>query len=197
MALREAAVRLMTEHGYDATSTDDIARAANVSPRTFFNYFPTKESVILLPEGFLSSLVEQSLRSRPASEDPVASVAAAAVQTLGVVETWAAPRRPMVLMALSLMMNERRLRQIMLDRRAELETVAWRVLQERGASAHDLALRAAVAVVVSLTYLALQHWADEGGQGALTAVLARCLIGAPEPARLAQGALAAGAPSGS
>ncbi len=46
-AMREAALRLMSERGYDATSTDDIARAAGVSPRTFFNYFDSKDSAIL------------------------------------------------------------------------------------------------------------------------------------------------------
>jgi AcrR family transcriptional regulator len=47
LALRSAAVRLMADRGYEATSTDEIARAAGVSPRTFFNYFPTKESAVV------------------------------------------------------------------------------------------------------------------------------------------------------
>ena len=56
-AMREAALRLMSERGYDATSTDDIARAAGVSPRTFFNYFASKDAVVLLPEGVFLELV--------------------------------------------------------------------------------------------------------------------------------------------
>ncbi|MCB9555789.1 MAG: TetR family transcriptional regulator [Deltaproteobacteria bacterium] len=39
------ALRLFTEKGYELTSIDDIARAAGVSRRTFFRYFPTKESI--------------------------------------------------------------------------------------------------------------------------------------------------------
>lgn len=45
--IREAAVRLFTEHGYHRTTVADIADAAGVSSRTFFGYFPTKESVLV------------------------------------------------------------------------------------------------------------------------------------------------------
>ncbi|WP_017591626.1 TetR/AcrR family transcriptional regulator [Nocardiopsis potens] len=43
LAIQRAAVDLFEEHGYDATTVDDIARRANVAPRTFFRYFPSKE----------------------------------------------------------------------------------------------------------------------------------------------------------
>ncbi len=58
-ALVEAALALMSRQGYDAISTDDIAAAAGVSPRTFFRYFPTKESVLLFGEDdFIRSFAE-------------------------------------------------------------------------------------------------------------------------------------------
>src|SRR5712692_7039108 len=46
-AIREHALRLFREQGYDATTIDQIAEAADVSPSTFFRYFPTKEDVVL------------------------------------------------------------------------------------------------------------------------------------------------------
>ena len=46
-ALVDAAVRLFEELGIDATSTDDIAAAADLSRATFFNYFPYKEAILV------------------------------------------------------------------------------------------------------------------------------------------------------
>jgi TetR/AcrR family transcriptional regulator, regulator of mycofactocin system len=42
----EAAMGLFEERGYQATTIADIARAADVAPRTFFSYFPSKEAVV-------------------------------------------------------------------------------------------------------------------------------------------------------
>ncbi|NUT32818.1 MAG: TetR family transcriptional regulator [Hamadaea sp.] len=49
-ALQDAALRLIRAQGYDATTVDQIAAAAEVSPATFFRYFPTKEDVIIEDE---------------------------------------------------------------------------------------------------------------------------------------------------
>lgn len=51
-AIQLAAVELAGERGFDRVTIDEISHVANVSPRTFFNYFPSKESAIIgeLPE---------------------------------------------------------------------------------------------------------------------------------------------------
>lgn len=69
-AIRRAAVELFDQHGYDDTTTADIARAAGVSERTFFRHFPTKEEVAF--EGHRERLVvlAESLAARP-DDEPV------------------------------------------------------------------------------------------------------------------------------
>jgi AcrR family transcriptional regulator len=72
--LADAAAQLFYQHGYDATTVDDIVAAVEVSPRTFFRYFPTKEDlVVALGQTSMGSFLD-ALAERPASETLLTSV---------------------------------------------------------------------------------------------------------------------------
>ncbi|MFF3907699.1 TetR/AcrR family transcriptional regulator [Streptomyces sp. NPDC001848] len=65
-AIRAATYVLIEEQGYDATTIEQIADRAEVSPSTVFRYFPTKEDIVLTDE--YDPLLEQELLVRPADE---------------------------------------------------------------------------------------------------------------------------------
>ena len=66
VALRDAALRRFIRDGFEATTVDDIAADVDVSPRTFFRYFPTKDAVIITPYLDLFASWESMVRSAPA-----------------------------------------------------------------------------------------------------------------------------------
>ncbi len=75
-AIREHALRLFREQGYSGTTVEQIADAAEVSPATFFRYFPTKEDVVLQDDFDIVTLA--ALAAQPAELSPVAAFRAAA-----------------------------------------------------------------------------------------------------------------------
>jgi AcrR family transcriptional regulator len=79
-AIRQHALRLFREQGYPATTVEQIAAAAEVSPATFFRYFPTKEDVILQDDFELVTL--GALEAQPPQLSPIAAFRAAAAQSL-------------------------------------------------------------------------------------------------------------------
>jgi AcrR family transcriptional regulator len=56
---------LFAERGYDHTTLAEIAEAADVSPRTIFAYFQSKEDILFCDEPLLYELLERTLRERP------------------------------------------------------------------------------------------------------------------------------------
>src|SRR6201995_5655997 len=79
-SIREQALRLFREQGYQATTVEQIAAAAEVSPSTFFRYFPTKEDVVLQDD--MDTRMIEAFRRQPPELSPAAAIRA------GVREAW-------------------------------------------------------------------------------------------------------------
>jgi AcrR family transcriptional regulator len=67
-ALIDAAYELFQRKGFDATTVEEIAAAVEVSPRTFFRYFASKEEVALTLQDDLKTAIISELAVRPADE---------------------------------------------------------------------------------------------------------------------------------
>jgi AcrR family transcriptional regulator len=76
-ALRAAAHRLFAEKGFSRTTIDDITDAADVSRRTFFRYYGSKDDLLRTDVADLLPVMLAALRSRPADEPPLMAILAA------------------------------------------------------------------------------------------------------------------------
>ena len=70
-ALRNAALQLVAERGFARVTVEDIAEAADVATRTFFNYFPSKESAVIGADPDRVEQLRTNLLARPLRESPL------------------------------------------------------------------------------------------------------------------------------
>ncbi|MFT7839854.1 TetR family transcriptional regulator [Saccharothrix sp. BKS2] len=82
-ALSRAAVHLVAEHGLDGVTVEDISAAADVSPRTFFNYFAGKEEAVLAPDPETGPRLRASVLAQPAGLSAAEAVREALLAELG------------------------------------------------------------------------------------------------------------------
>ena len=68
-AIQRHALRLFREQGYEATTVSQIAEAAEISPSTFFRYFPSKEDVVLYDD--LDPLMFAAFEAQPSELSPI------------------------------------------------------------------------------------------------------------------------------
>jgi len=75
-AIVDAAMRLFEERGFEGTTVADIAAAADIAPRTFFAYFPSKDDVVFWDFEETLAEVKQRLRERQPGETAIDAVRA-------------------------------------------------------------------------------------------------------------------------
>ncbi|HEY3558579.1 MAG TPA: TetR family transcriptional regulator [Kribbella sp.] len=145
-AIQEHALRLFRDQGYAETTVQEIAAAAEVSPATFFRYFPTKEDTVVLDR--LDPLMIDLFRGQPPELNPTEALRAAIRQSLGALteDEWALESERQ-----KLVMNAPELRVRMLDQLYEgIDLLAVLAAERTGRSADDFAVRAWAGAVVGV-----------------------------------------------
>ena len=150
-AIQRHALRLFREQGYDATTVEQIAEAAEVSPSTFFRYFPTKEDVVLYDA--LDPILIAAFRAQPAGLSPLQAMRGAlrAVFASLPAEEIAEQRDRGTLVFSVPELRMRVLEQIVASTELFMDMVAERV----GRRADDLAVRTFVGAVFGAIIAAL------------------------------------------
>jgi AcrR family transcriptional regulator len=108
---------LFAAGGYEATTVDEIARAAGVSRRTFFRYFASKEDVLVETSDALAEDLIAAFSRRPAHEPPLVAVHRALRPVVEARLADAGRARAII----RLLLESRTLRRAMLERHARLE----------------------------------------------------------------------------
>jgi AcrR family transcriptional regulator len=147
------ALRLFSEQGYEATRVEEIAAAADVSPRTFFRYFPTKADVVFADLPARLEAVRAGLATDRFAHDAVRDVVERSLEYLGDPELLAMRNR--------LVLETTPLRARLLEFFAEVETM---VMAAYARDRQDtLSARLAAAITVGAARSALLTWTAEGG----------------------------------
>lgn len=186
----DIALELFAERGIDETTVDEIAAAADVSPRTFYRYFPSKEAVLFHSIEERLDEMRRLIAERPADEPPFETLVAALRHA---VDTMANdPRRRSLLQRLVAERPQLRTYQ----RNTIIEHTERQILgalaPRAGIDPGDLGLRSVVAAVTACFDLALRTWIEQGAAGSFddyfTTTLDACAssftsVGHPRPTR--------------
>jgi AcrR family transcriptional regulator len=159
-AIVEAALALFAEQGFTETTVDAIAERADVGRRTFFRYFPAKESVLFHDiDAQIQGLVD-SLAARPADEPPFTALLTVLRDSAGRFSEDVEKRQLMAKVAHecdNLLVHHR----AVIMRRLE-DLVTAEIARRDGVPAEDLATGAAVAAVLAAYGSAIRRWILQG-----------------------------------
>ena len=74
--IRRVALDLATEHGLEELTVEAISQGADISPRTFFNYFSHKEDALVTDAAAAAKTLHSEIVARPADESPLHAIRA-------------------------------------------------------------------------------------------------------------------------
>jgi AcrR family transcriptional regulator len=161
-ALVAAALRLFAERGFEATTVADIAEAADVSPRTFFTYFPAKEDVLFAGAKDRIERLRDALAKRAPDESFLDALRRAARDILADRTFQAeAQRTHMQVIGANPALGARALQDLL----AAEQVVAAAIAADLGVDQTDLQPQVAAAAAVNALRGALMTWFLSGASG--------------------------------
>ncbi len=164
--IKAAGLKLFVEKGFDATTLDDIAAAADISRRTFFYYFKSKDDILLALQATSDEAIAPAMRQLPSGRRPID----VARETMMAVCARYKTDRLLVVDRLMRASEAVQARKQSLNLRKEQVLLA--ALQERWPEPErEAALRLVAMVSVSAFRLSLDTFHQEGGKRALVTVL--------------------------
>lgn len=169
----DAAFELFMERGFAPTTIDEIAERADIAPRTFFRYFPTKESVLFHDSEAKIGLIRDRIMERPSGESAAEAIfAVCASMAEDVTEDH---KRAHLIVHLATEDDTF----LAIRRRAMTEQVGKAVLtaiaERTGIPETDVGLQAMTAAVVSCAATAIHAWFNDGGTGDVREYLERAV----------------------
>lgn len=169
--IQRVAFRLFAEQGYDVTTVEQIAAAADVSPATFFRYFPAKADLLSTDE--FDPLLAERLVARPAGED----VVTATLETVRELFTLMEPEdRDALLERTRVMGTSNRLNsQLWQALQANIDSLAAAIATRTGQDPAALEVRAPAAALVSALFEVIRVWAAGDGRADLMELTERAL----------------------
>jgi AcrR family transcriptional regulator len=158
-AISHAAWRLFAVHGYEETTVEEVARAAGISPRTFFRYFSSKEDIVVGTSDALTEDFLKAFAARPVDEAPIVSIQRALRTVLE--SRFHDPEEGRAI--IRLLRESRTLRRAMLERHARMEErLAALIGQRTGTNPRRDATPALLAFVArALMDTAFNVWYDQ------------------------------------
>ncbi|GAA0356274.1 TetR family transcriptional regulator [Actinoallomurus spadix] len=170
-SIQEHALRLFLQQGYDATTVEQIAEAAEVSPSTFFRYFPTKEDTVLTDE--YDPFILEAFRTQPPELSPTEALRNVLHDLIG---DMLASDRQRILDRSRLMLAVPALRARQGEQTRETQDRIVAALADRlDRPVGDFELRAFGAAVIAVWETAVLTWVENDGEGDILALLDRGL----------------------
>jgi AcrR family transcriptional regulator len=149
--IASAALELFGQRGYNATTVADIAAAAEVSERTVFTYFPTKEDILFADLADFRERLGRVLGQRAAGESALDTLREFVVENLGSIDETSSVRWEIVSQDEHLLSHQR-------ARHVELgNTIAAAVGEELGEDADDFRLQLVSATVIAAVTAVYEH----------------------------------------